>query len=225
MSYDLFTIRNNATLTKTILKRLRIIDQFQGALYELCVTASIIAAGFTIEFENEKDNTTDHPEFIATDPATGVRFAVEAKSRHRPGIHGQRNGKQWVPGESIGIVRALHDALTLKTKIPYYIFIDVNLPPPSSDTEYQSWLRELQATVEDCDNHGFKTERFPANGIVFTNDPTHYFLKDFVHPVRTALWYYKIGLATPAIPSPHEDIVSRVANAFFQRSNVPETIP
>ncbi|MBN3756080.1 SEC-C domain-containing protein [Paraburkholderia sp. Tr-20389] len=223
MSYDLFTIRNNASLSKRILARLKSRDQFQGALYELCVTASFIAAGFEIEFEDETDNTRDHPEFVACDPKTGLRIAVEAKSRHRLGVHGHASGKEWASGQFIDVRRLLHDALSLDTEIPYYVFVDVNLPAPKDNDEYRSWLAELKATLEDCENHGFDKDDFPSNAVIFTNDPTHYFLEEFVHPAQAALWYLKTQHKHPKIAHPSEDMVSRVATAFFQRSTVPDT--
>jgi hypothetical protein len=67
---------------------LKDINQFQGARYEIYVTASFVRAGFEVELENETERTTSHCEFTATH-RTGAKYSVEAKSRHRQGILGR----------------------------------------------------------------------------------------------------------------------------------------
>ena len=75
----MYTIRDNAKLEKRMKKRLLSKMEFQGARHELKVAAVGIAAGFHVEFENEKDNSIGHAEFIGTSKS-GLRIAVEAKS-------------------------------------------------------------------------------------------------------------------------------------------------
>ena len=77
LGYDLYLIKHNAKLQRKILDRLRDKRQFQGARLELCVTASMVAAGFEINYEDEKDTSRKHAEFIANNPAgRGVAWAV-----------------------------------------------------------------------------------------------------------------------------------------------------
>jgi hypothetical protein len=87
--YDLYVVADNNALDDTLLSRLKHRDQFQGARHELFAEATCLRAGFTVQHENERDGTLGrHVEFVATHKATGQQIAVEAKSKHRPGILG-----------------------------------------------------------------------------------------------------------------------------------------
>jgi len=85
LAYDLYVTKHNADLQERLLHRIRNAQQFQGARFELVVTASMILAGFEITFEDESDTNRKHAEFVATH-LSGMRIAVEAKSRHRDGV-------------------------------------------------------------------------------------------------------------------------------------------
>ena len=65
LSYDLYTIRNHAQLQNRVIDRLKNNEQFQGARHELFTAATLIRAGFEIDYENEDDRTQKHPEFFA----------------------------------------------------------------------------------------------------------------------------------------------------------------
>jgi hypothetical protein len=93
LGFDLFTIRDNAKLHTEMRKRLLTANYFQGARHELAVAAMCVAAGFEINYENEKDGSTTHPEFVGKDKLTGQQIAVEAKSRHRKGVKAFTSGK------------------------------------------------------------------------------------------------------------------------------------
>jgi hypothetical protein len=86
-AYDLYTIRDNAKLESRLKERLLSKRYFQGARHELRVAALCIAAGFNIEFENEKNNKIGHAEFIGTDKSGLLRrkadIATECKDLQR----------------------------------------------------------------------------------------------------------------------------------------------
>ena len=86
LAYDLYILRDHRALLKRNVERMQHPDQFQGARYELTVTATMIRAGFDVIMENEGDKSTRHVELTAAHRVTGQRLAVEAKSRHYPGV-------------------------------------------------------------------------------------------------------------------------------------------
>ncbi|MCH7521012.1 MAG: hypothetical protein IIB42_04820, partial [Candidatus Marinimicrobia bacterium] len=86
LAYDLYILRHHQLLQEIILRRLLTSNGFQGARYELVATSTMIRAGFSIEFEDESDRSRKHVEFVAIHNDTGERIAIEAKSRHRPGV-------------------------------------------------------------------------------------------------------------------------------------------
>jgi hypothetical protein len=66
LAYDLYALDHNAELQEKLVNRLRNKDNFPGARYEVFVAATLIRAGFELEFENEDDGSTSHCEFTAT---------------------------------------------------------------------------------------------------------------------------------------------------------------
>jgi hypothetical protein len=66
------------------MERIRLPDQFQGARYELSIAAVFSRAGYEVEWLTARDRKL--PEFIATHQTAKTEIAVEAKSRHRPGV-------------------------------------------------------------------------------------------------------------------------------------------
>jgi hypothetical protein len=60
LAYDLYALDHNAELQEKLINRLRNKDNFPGARYEVFVAATIIRAGFELEFENEDDGSTSH---------------------------------------------------------------------------------------------------------------------------------------------------------------------
>ena len=80
LAYDFYVLDSHQKLQKEVLKRLRLRDNFWGARFELLVAATFIRAGCTIAFEDERDSSKRHPEFLASHPATGFQFSVEAKA-------------------------------------------------------------------------------------------------------------------------------------------------
>ena len=141
-AYDLFTIRDNAKLKSKMKQRLLSKQYFQGARHELRVAAISITAGFSIEFEDEQDNKIGHAEFVATD-RTGTKIAVEAKSRHRYGVQGFAGGKRLEPGSTADVRGIILDAYKKKTALPLYVFVDANLPSPTSQEHLYDWWREI----------------------------------------------------------------------------------
>jgi len=125
LAYDFYLIKHNAELQEEILNRIRNKDQFQGARFELCVAASMIVAGFEINFEDENDRSRKHAEFIATHPSD-VQIAVEAKSRHRNGVldfGGSSKGFGEDQTPKVAVERLIRRAIAKDPDYPFFIFI------------------------------------------------------------------------------------------------------
>ena len=168
-AYDLYTVANNLELPRPLVKRLRNRDQFQGARYELFVTAALLKAGYRIEVENERDGSTTHCELTATDKEEHA-YSVEVKSRHRPGVLGftglSESGTQF----DLGIRHLIVDALSKYARHERIVFIDVNLPDPPLLNDVNNWVRQFGKIVEECE----LLPNLPPAVIIATNQPHHF---------------------------------------------------
>lgn len=223
LAYDLYLIKHNAHLQERILYRLRNKQQFQGARFELCVTASMIVAGFEINFEDEGDVSRKHPEFLARDSA-GLKIAIEAKSRHREGVleykapPGQL-GKGQSPKVAVeGLIRK---ALAKEPGMPYFIFIDVNLPYADENYHGNPWFKEMSETVKKL-RQEWAPGTFPANAIFFCNDPTYQEPERV--PEGNNFWCYEVPVDDPKQPL-DPGISIQVAQSIIKRTNIPNEYP
>lgn len=172
LAYDLYTLRHHMALQAAVVRRLKHRDQFQGARHELFTAATCIRADYEIAYEDEGDTTRSHTELIATHRPTGQMIAVEAKSRHRPGVLGYPGERQPIDVLRAGIRRLLKDALAKPVAHPYVIFFDLNLPPFEGQLLTTPWFREIGGTVADLGDKAGNQDAF--NLIVFSNQPDHY---------------------------------------------------
>jgi hypothetical protein len=216
MGYDLFTIRDNAKLHGEMKRRLLAASDFQGARHELAVAAMCVAAGFEINFENEKDGSTTHPEFIGVDKLTGEKIAVEAKSRHRKGVKAFTGGKDVSPGHQVGIRGLVTDAFKKETEHPFYVFVDTNLPAPADVGEFERWQIEISQTMADLDAEGY-TNPCAANAVFFTNDPSHYLGVDEIGQEKDKIWFRQFPQAVPRVAHPASDMPARFFEAYKLR--------
>jgi hypothetical protein len=221
LAYDLYLIKHNAELQKRILERLRHPEQFQGARFELVVAAAMVVAGFEINYEDEADGSRKHAEFTAKH-RSGVSVAVEAKSRHRDGALGFKS-----PGKKVtdkievdGILRA---ALAKEPDAPYFIFIEVNLPPLKSPIgEANLWFKEMAETADNLVRE-WEPGTFPATAIFFCNDPSHYDLDNQVESHQ--YWCYGIPIKQPRHALPDTRLIEEVGRATMQRCAIPNEFP
>jgi len=221
LAYDLYLIKHNAKLQKRILERLRHPQQFQGARFELCVAATMVVAGFEINYEDESDTSRKHAEFIAKH-RSGLSVAVEAKSRHRDGVLGFKSAGAKVTDkvEVEGILRA---ALGKEPSAPYFIFIEVNLPPSASRiAEGNPWFKELAETVRTLESE-WEPGTFPATAILFCNDPCHHVLDAQIEDQQ--FWCYGIPISKPRYPLPDVRFAEEAARATMQRCMIPNEFP
>lgn len=177
LAYELYLLEDHLSLQKKLIGRLLLPKGFQGARYEITVAATMIRAGFALGMEEEDDPSRQHPEFIATHTRSGLRVAVEAKSRHREGVLG-------LPGElHIGdnlahdVRRLFRDAVAKAANGPLFIFIDANLPPSVAVEMASSWQPQFTSMVvkeaKPIDENGI-TVGHPHNLLMVTNIGYHY---------------------------------------------------
>jgi hypothetical protein len=210
-------------LAQSLKERLLSKVAFQGARHELKVAAVGVSAGFEIEFENDKNNKISHAEYIGTDK-DGTKIAVEAKSRHRFGVHGFEGGKQVEPGASANLRDIILDAYKKKTALPLYAFIDANLPSASSQEQLDAWFKEICDTMVDLDKEGY-TEPCPTNVLFVCNDPSHYVGDRHIDNMTDGIWLLDFEATIPRVPHPATNVRDRLKLAFDQRTAPPDEIP
>ena len=108
------------------------------------MAAMMVTSGYDLTFTDER-GPGKHPEFHATHRETGFVVAVEAKSRHRPGIMGYEPEVPFVVPDSCGIDRLLSDAVDKDTEKPLLVFIELNVPAygtPNAVAQFQQELKE-----------------------------------------------------------------------------------
>lgn len=223
LGYDLYLIKHNAQLQKRILERLRHPQQFQGARFELVVAATMVVAGFEINYEDEGDTSRRHAEFVAKHNS-GLSVAVEAKSRHRNGVLGFESlgAKATDKIEVEGILRA---ALAKEPSAPYFIFVEVNLPPAALKTgESNPWFKELAETVRTLESE-WEAGTFPAAAIFFCNDPCYYVLDAQVEDRGQPYWCYALDIKKPRYPLPDSRLIEEMGRATMQRCMIPNEFP
>jgi len=150
---------------------MRLLDprSFQAARHELKVAAIFLVAGFDLQFEDEQDTSRRHPEFVAIDRLSPARVAVEVKSRHRRGVQGFAGGRDPQPGDHVDIRQPVLEAYGKTSDLPYYVFVDTNLPPVADEGVWQRWMQEIHLSMEDLAAEGYASP-CPANIVTFSND-------------------------------------------------------
>lgn len=222
LAYDLYILKDNQALQEEIIRRLKISDQFQGARYELFVTATCIRAGFSIVFENEKDGSTKHPEFMATHKETGQRIAVEAKSRHRIGILGYQEGYTHNGPIRLDVTSLINKALKKAGDFPFVVFVDTNLPPEVANRIYENnnvseAFKKTMDNVQKADN-----DKDLFNMIVFTNHPHHYGEENDLDPKSNVQSVYSLKPVNIPI---NEQSILNLREAALQYNNIPNEFP
>ncbi|MFH0975878.1 MAG: SEC-C domain-containing protein [Spirochaetota bacterium] len=184
LAYDLYILRHHLALQERLITRLKDKKQFQGARYEVYVTSSFIKAGFDISFEDETDRTISHCEFVATHKASGNKYSVEAKSRHRKGLLGQDGEQRNWDDQKLWIGTLLRDALKKSASYPRIIFIDVNMPPEKGEVFKKSWVDGLMKEVSRVEVDIISGVPCPPAYLYFTNHPNHYVGNNEVEPAK-----------------------------------------
>lgn len=162
LAYDLYALDHNADLQEKLIGRLRDKDNFFGARYEVFVAATLIRAGFEIEFENEDDRSSSHCEFTATYKKTGKQFSVEAKHR---------------AGNKFRLGRQLNRALAKQAAHERIVFIDINVPDATTGNDIPKYLQAALADLRAFEGRIINGQPLPNAYLVVTNTPWHHHLE------------------------------------------------
>lgn len=218
LAYDLYALRNHMALQTAVVSRLKHRDQFQGARHELFAAANCIRAGYDLKYEDERDNTRKHPELIATHRSTGQKVAVEAKSRHRPGVLAFPGQLEPLETITAGVRNLLKKALAKPVSHPYVIFVDLNLPPFRENLIETQWFPEIGNAVADLGAEA--DNRDPFNLIVFSNQPDHYRTDEA--PAVGGQLMSVLG-RNPQIPATHPEAIAAIHEAANKFGTLPNT--
>lgn len=164
---DVYQLQHALKTPRKVIERLRNMHQFQGARYEILVASLFARCGFDIEFIDDRGKK--NPEFLAT--KTDEQIAVEAKSRHRPGVLHERG--EYVAETPARIRGLFQEALQQNPGgVPFVVFIDVNRPlTPNLPPLERIWVKEAMTCFEER-----KIENLPEedSGLILTNIGWHY---------------------------------------------------
>jgi hypothetical protein len=214
LAYDNYTLLHAQALPDSLVKRLRRRDQFQGARYEMAVAAVFVRAGYEIRWLTETDRKL--PEFIASHPASKVEIAVEAKSRHRPGVLDRDGDLPDVDDLRVDVDRLMKRALEKETDgRPYIVCLDLNLPPEQGEN-VEAWSAELHRKVLAPFGREATGEPDRFSAVFFTNYSWHW---DGEKPAGNPMSFVIRGLdaAVPLLANEAE----LLAEAILQYGNVP----
>ena len=225
LAYDLYVVGDNARLQTEVIRRLRDPAHFQGARYELGVAATMLRAGFTIEFEDESDSSRRHPEFVAAHRATGARVAVEAKSRRRRGVLGWVGPRPDPAAVQLSVGELLKSACEKTTDLPLIVFIDANMPPEMANKDFGRWVNELHDTLPRV-AHGFGAagvfEGVPFSLLVVTNTPHDYAARG-EFSAQSGVYMSQPHPARHPLPNPQ--MMPAIERALRQSANIPGDFP
>lgn len=222
--YDLYTVADNNVLDEELVSRLRDRTGFQGAMHELFVEATCLRAGFSIVREQHHGPKPKNVEFIAIHKETQQHIAVEAKSRHRPGVMGRPGAIDPSPDTRFGGL--IHNAARKDPHNPLAIFIDTNLPPGRTESFYKPKSLDPVLLSEKVS----RLARFvrdpngadPYNLLVFTNHPQHYSADDC--PASKDNWAALVS-NNPRVPIFRQIALSDLMKALNLYGNVPTDFP
>ena len=145
LAYNLYLMKHNIELQSRLVSRLKDVQQFQGAYYELLVANCLIRAGFKLDLEDEVDKTAKHCEFSALSKTTGSRYWVEAKMRSVPGVLGKTDKDGSTSNDPTSrLTQHLRAALQKPAPDKRMIFIDLN----TSGGKF-GWLDRAMRRLDD----------------------------------------------------------------------------
>jgi hypothetical protein len=174
LASDIYTLILVNKVPKSLLDRLRNLDQYQGARYEVAVAASLIRAGFSIHWKKGRGETKIY-EFDATHQVSKETVAVEAKSKVRKGAIHESGEVAPFKDARADIIRLYNSAVGKRPQDkPFAVFIDINIPhDPKVIGPYEDWTKQILSLLEN--DSLFKDSESPEHSILaITNSAWHY---------------------------------------------------
>ena len=223
LAYDLYLVEHNAELQKRLVKRLRKPPAFQGARFEAAVAAMMLASGYELRFADEK-GPGKHPEFYATHRQTGQVLAVEAKSKHRPGILGFEPTSPAEQPTSLNIDRLLFDAVEKDTQPPLLVFIELNSPMLVNTQTANEFYRDLNASWTKI--QGLSWDKgFPCVGVVFYNDIAPWYLREPLPEGGNSICAFVLWPFCSRHSFDAKPLLNEIGQGCIQRCNIPLEFP
>jgi SEC-C motif-containing protein len=177
LAYNIYLIAHHTekdgdAIVKGYVERLKSArsDDFAGALFETYAAAAFLKAGFTLAFENERDGSVSHVEFVALYPKTGKRFSVEVKARERglvdPGAEDVADVKR------LRVANKLNKALGKTAAHTRVVMIEINVPEVVMS--YEGWPAAAMAQIRHNEQSDFPGgEKKPSAYVFVTNHAFH----------------------------------------------------
>jgi hypothetical protein len=180
LAHNLYLLEHNAELRKILIARLKVPDQFQGALSEIRTAGMFVRAGFGIKFHDETDSTRTHCEYDATRKSSGKTFSVEVKTRHWETT--PKNDEEGRRAVRINVRRLLRRALAKEAEHERLVVIELAMPDetpegaiePSEPWWMQAALDGIADTEQMLQQHG---KDVPAARVIVCNHPYHFHLE------------------------------------------------
>ncbi len=152
LAYNLYLLKHNVELQELMIKRLKNIDDFQGAFYELIVANCLIRAGFDLTLIDETDRSSGHCEFDAVCRESGEKYTVEAKTKAVEGFFGKHsNNSSRNTDPTSELTKHLNKSLKKPANGKRLIFIDLNTDSEierKQKNEPPSWVERAAQKLE-----------------------------------------------------------------------------
>ena len=152
LAYNLYLLKHNVELQELMIKRLKNIDDFQGAFYELIVANCLIRAGFDLTLIDETDRSSGHCEFDAVCRESGEKYTIEAKTKAVEGFFGKHsNNSSRNADPTSKLIKHLNQSLKKPANGKRLIFIDLNADPEiekKRQNEPSSWVEKAAQKLE-----------------------------------------------------------------------------
>ncbi len=103
-----------------------------------------------------------------------LKYSVEAKSRHLPGVLGRDGAPQPVEEIKADVYRLLQDAFKKTAAHDRIVFIDGNVPPIKGSPFESKYVEKVFDQLNRLEGTQSATDPWPAAFLFFTNHPNHF---------------------------------------------------
>lgn len=173
LAADMYYLQLTRELPKSLVKRLKDYNEFQGARYEIAVAAALVRVGFEIHWTNEIKGQKNH-EFDAVQKYTKEAIAIEAKSRRRTGTLHEKGEMPSFDEIKLDIFSLMNKAMLQNpNNKPFGIFIDINLPRKQNNQSQDKKWKEMLFEKLRLEGARIFGEN-PPTFLAVTNSAWHY---------------------------------------------------
>ena len=112
-----------------------------------------------------------------------------------------------MPGAVVDVRQLVLGAYKKKTDLPFYVFVDVNLPAGDKET-YGRWLAEIDQTMADLEKEGYAAPS-PANISLLGKRSITLSARRTSGNQEDSLWIKPFVAVQPAVPHPEPDVLQQ----------------